>query len=395
MKNFPLLKNLSRRVLMPALAVLAIWLWPAVNAAEAAGNANDFSFVQVSDTHIGFNNPAINPDWQGSLKKVIAKINSLNPQPDFVVFTGDLTHTTDDPQERRKRMTSFRDIIKDLKVKDIRLLPGEHDAGLDKGEAYKEIFGETHYTFDHKGVHFIVIDNVSDPSSSIGEAQLKWLGDDLKKLKNDARIIVFTHRPLFDLYPDWDWWTRDGAKALELLKPYKNVNVFYGHIHQENNHLAENVQSYAAKGTMYPLPAPGSVPKKAPIPWDQSQPYKGLGFRSVSVKADPAELVLTEYPVSEIIQDPPEQVIKITAKKFEYSPNEITVKKGVPVTLEFVSLDVLHGFNCPGLEVRADIPPGKVTQVRLMPQKAGVFAFHCDNFCGEGHENMTGKIIVE
>lgn len=90
-----------------------------------------------------------------------------------------------------------------------------------------------------------------------------------------------------------------------------------------------------------------------------------------------------------------DQVIRITAKRFEYSPREITVKKGIPVVLEFTSLDRLHGFNCPGLSIRADIPPKKTTVLRFVPEKAGTFPFHCDVFCGSGHEGMTGTIIVE
>jgi len=90
-----------------------------------------------------------------------------------------------------------------------------------------------------------------------------------------------------------------------------------------------------------------------------------------------------------------EQVVQITAKKFEYSPKDITVKKGVPVVLEFTSLDRLHGFSCPDLGVRSDIPPNKVTRLRFVPEKAGTFPFHCDNFCGGGHEGMTGTIIVK
>jgi hypothetical protein len=109
--------------------------------------------------------------------------------------------------------------------------------------------------------------------------------------------VVFTHRPLFDLYPDWDWYTRDGAKAIELLKPYSNVTVFYGHIHQEHHHKTGQITFNAAKGLMYPLPAPGSVPVKNPIPWDANQPYKGLGFRSVKVKAEQAALAIAELSV--------------------------------------------------------------------------------------------------
>src|SRR6185437_9660085 len=117
----------------------------------------------------------------------------------FIVFTGDLTHTTDDPRERRKRMSEFRDIAARLDVKEVHFIPGEHDASLDEGKAFKELFGPTHWTFDHKGVHFIALDNVSDPGASLGDEQLDWLADDLKRQGADARIVVFTHRPLFDL----------------------------------------------------------------------------------------------------------------------------------------------------------------------------------------------------
>ena len=266
-------------------------------AANMIAGQDDFLFIQVSDTHWGFNGPLINPDATGTLKKAIAAINGMNTQPDFVIFTGDLTHTTDDPKERRKRLGEVRDIIGGLKVKNIKLMPGEHDAGLDKGEAYREYFGKTRYTFDHKGVHFIVVDNVSDPTSSIGDEQLQWLNEDLKKLDKDSPIVVFTHRPLFDLYPNWDWWTRDGARAIELLMPYKNLIAFYGHIHQEHHHMTGHIAHHAAKGMMYPLPAPGSVPKRVQIPWDPAQPYKGLGYRSVKGNAKKAEYNLTEYPI--------------------------------------------------------------------------------------------------
>ncbi len=269
----------------------------AAGAAEMKAGQDDFMFVQLSDTHWGFNGPAINPDATGTLKKAIAAVNSMNVPPDFVVFTGDITHTTDDSKERRKRMAEAKDIISGLKVKDIKFLAGEHDAGLDNGEAFKEYFGNTRYTFDHKGVHFIVVDNVSDPLSSIGDVQLQWLNNELKKLNKDSRIVVLTHRPLFDLYPNWDWWTRDGAKAIDLLMPYKNVTVLYGHIHQEHHQMTGHIPHHAAKGLMFPLPAPGSVPKRVPIPWDPSAPYKGLGYRSVQAKADKSELVITEYPV--------------------------------------------------------------------------------------------------
>ena len=266
------------------------------NAAAPAVAYDDFYFVQLSDCHWGYEGPA-NPDAKVTLKKAVAAVNSLSSPPDFIMFTGDLTHTTDDPKERRKRLTEFRDIVGELKVKNVRFMPGEHDASLDRGEAYQEFFGKPNYTFDHKGVHFIVIDNVSDPGAAIGEAQLQWLAADLKQLPKDARSVVFTHRPLFDLAPQWDWATRDGAKAVELLMPHKNVTVFYGHIHQEHHHTTGHIAHHSAKSLIFPLPVPGSQAKRAPLPWNPQEPYKGLGFREVEAEVKKAEYVITELPV--------------------------------------------------------------------------------------------------
>ena len=261
------------------------------------GVQNAFFFVQLSDSHWGFNDPVINPDFAGTLKKAIAGVNALEHRPDFIVFTGDLTQTTDDDKVRRARMKEFREIIKELKVQDIKFLAGEHDAALDNGEAFKELFGDTHYTFDHKGVHFIALDNVSDPRARLGDQQLAWLSDDLKKLSKDARIVVLTHRPLFDLAADWDWATADGAKAIELLTPFKGIVVLYGHIHQVNHHTTGDIAHHSAMGLMWPLPAPHSVPKKAPVKWDPAHPYKGLGYRQIDSKAPAIDYVLTDLPV--------------------------------------------------------------------------------------------------
>jgi len=265
--------------------------------AGSAPAAGAFTFVQLSDTHWGFEGPP-NPDAKGTLKKAVATVNGLAERPDFIMFTGDLTHTTDDPKERRQRLAEFRDIVAKLNVPQVRFMPGEHDASLDRGEAFQEFFGKTHYTFDHKGVHFIVLDNVSDPAGAIGDDQLQWLAADLKQLPPDANIVVFTHRPLFDLYPQWDWATRDGAKAVELLMPHQNVTVFYGHIHQEHHHTTGHIEHHAAKGLMFALPVAGSQPKRAPVPWDPAQPYKGLGFRDVESEAKEARYKLVEYPVA-------------------------------------------------------------------------------------------------
>jgi hypothetical protein len=264
-------------------------------ASMTGASADEFYFVQLSDTHWGFKGDALNPDAGGTLPKAVAAVNALRERPDFIVFTGDLTHTTDDPKERRRRLAEFRDIVSKLEVKTVRFMPGEHDASLDKGEAFKEFFGATHYSFDHKGVHFVALDNVSDPAARIGDEQLAWLKEDLAKLDKEAPIVVLTHRPLFDLMPQWDWATRDGKQAVDILMPYRNVTVFYGHIHQEHHHMTSHIAHHSAKSLIFPLVAPGSKPKREPIAWDAAQPYKGLGFRSV--EAETAALKITEFSV--------------------------------------------------------------------------------------------------
>ena len=258
---------------------------------------NEFYFAQLSDTHWGFTGPEANPDAAGTLPKAVAAVNELKVQPDFIVFTGDLTHTTEDPKERRRRLGEFKEIVGQLKVKDVRFMPGEHDGSLDRSKAFQEFFGSTHYTFDHKGVHFVVLDNVSDPRGRIGDEQLEWLDADLKKQKANAKIVVFTHRPLFDLYPQWDWATADGSQATNILMQRANVTVFYGHIHQEHHHMTGHIAHHAAKSLIFPLPPPGSQPKRTPVLWNAAEPYKGLGFREVEADVDDAKYDITEYPV--------------------------------------------------------------------------------------------------
>jgi len=257
--------------------------------------AEDFFFLQLSDTHWGYSGVS-NPKADVTLPEAIETINRVSARPDFIVFTGDLTHTTDDAAERRKRMKEFKQLAARLKVKVLHLLPGEHDAAKDAGEAYHELFGPSHYAFDHKGVHFVALDNVSDPAGAVGAAQIDWLSADLNKTPAAVPVVVFTHRPLFDLYPQWEWSTQDGSKVIDVLTSRKNVTVFYGHIHQEHHQMTGDIAHHAARSLIFALPAPGSVPKKVPATWDPAAPYRGLGYRRVALTPAVAP-ALTELPV--------------------------------------------------------------------------------------------------
>ena len=245
--------------------------------------ASPFYFVQVSDTHWGYSGPN-NPEADVTLGHAVAAINAVEHKPDFVVFTGDLTHMTSDATVRRARMKEFKEIVGKLQVPAVRFLPGEHDASLDAGDAYREFFGETHYAFDHGGVHFIALDNVSDASGAIGDAQLDWLKSELAKIDPASPLVVFAHRPLFALAPEWEWATKDGDKAIELLSSHSHVTVFYGHIHQAHHHVTGNIHHHAARSLIFPTIAPGSAPKKAAVPWDAASPDHGIGFREVDVE---------------------------------------------------------------------------------------------------------------
>jgi predicted phosphodiesterase len=291
--------ELDRRALLKLLGLGGVVLGsglPGFSLVKAAGGSQDFFFLQLSDTHWGFSGPP-NPQADQTLREAVRAVNASTARPDFVVFTGDLTHTTDDDALRRKRMAEFKSIVADLKVPKVIYLPGEHDAALDKGQAYQEAFGPLQQTFDHRGIRFIALDNVSDPGAVVGDTQIDWLKTQLSKVDKDAPVVILAHRPLFDLYPQWDWATADGAKVLSVLEPYRHVTVFYGHIHQENHHQTGRIVHHSAKSLIFPLPAPGSVPKRAALPWDAEHPARGLGYREIDVKGKARALSIQEFDV--------------------------------------------------------------------------------------------------
>jgi len=291
-------KSFNRREFLTLASVGGVAF--ASGLARAAGGpppTDDFYFVQLSDTHWGYRGDA-NPEAQTTLAYAVAAVNALRDPPDFIIFTGDLTHTTDDAAERRRRLAEFKDITSALKIKTVRHIPGEHDASLDLGAAYIEAFGETHYSFDHKGVHFIALDNVSDPQGNVGDAQIAWLAKDLQGQPRDANIVVFAHRPLFDLFPTWDWATADGARVVDVLMPYPHVTVFYGHIHQEHHHMTGHIAHHAARSLIFALPAPGSQPRRLPVAWDPKEPFRGLGYRRIGLDAKQYDAEIEEKGIA-------------------------------------------------------------------------------------------------
>ncbi len=289
-----------------ALYTVAPRLAGSAEGAEMArqmGKANGepprpFTFYQLSDTHVGFGGPL----GTQAFERAVAMVNGLSPTPDLVLFTGDLTHDTETPGEHAARMRRFREIAAGLRVSKVYQVPGEHDAGLDGGALFRDVFGETSYSFDHKGVHFVALDNVSRAKPEVGSEQRSWLARDLSRFPVTAPIVVFTHRPLFDLRPDWEWFTSDGDQVMALLAPYQNVTVLYGHIHRENEHRIGSARLFATRSLAFALPDPETSAEKKPIPFDKEHPFKDLGVREVrpSPGAPPvtATVALTEVALT-------------------------------------------------------------------------------------------------
>jgi 3',5'-cyclic AMP phosphodiesterase CpdA len=222
-----------------------------------------------------------------------------------VLFTGDLTHDSEDAGEHAKRMQKFREIADRLRVKKRFHVPGEHDAALDRGMLFRENFGETHYSFDHRGVHFVALDNVSHGRPMVGPEQLAWLKNDLSRHPKSTPIVVFTHRPLFDLKPEWEWFTRDGDDVMNALAPFDAVTVLYGHIHRTDHATRGNAQHHAARSLVFAFPDPSAAEKK-PLPFDAANPFRNLGIRTVTapspVAVNDIELSVREIGGTEGVQ---------------------------------------------------------------------------------------------
>jgi 3',5'-cyclic-AMP phosphodiesterase len=262
-------------------------------AAEASG----FTFLQISDSHIGFNKPA-NPDALGTLREAIAKVKAVKSKPAFMIHTGDITHLSK-PDE----FDSAAQLIGESSL-NVHYVPGEHDfidEGL--GKLYLERYGkgtkgQGWYSFDDHGVHFIGLNNVVDLKAGglgrLGSEQLAWLADDLKGKANSTPIVVFAHIPLWTVYADWGWGTDDGLQALDMLKRFGSVTVLNGHIHQIVQKVEGNMTFHTARSTAFPQPAPGTAPSPGPMTVPAEQLRSMLGITSVDVRFGNKPLAVTD-----------------------------------------------------------------------------------------------------
>ncbi|OBI24427.1 metallophosphoesterase [Mycobacterium sp. E1386] len=299
--------NMSRRQLMRhtawfgaavGFAVVGGEVISHVAGAEAAERAHarpTLRFAQISDSHIGFAG-APNPDVTGTFSHAIEQVNNLGYTPDFVVHTGDLTHLSSPEQ-----FDQVKQMMTALKTPHVFTVPGEHDSVDDAGQKYRSAFGagsvgDGWYSFDTAGVHVIALVNTLNlhKLGHLGADQLSFVEKDVARLSSDTPIIVFSHIPLFAMYPNWGWGTDDAAQALSYLRRFSSVTCLNGHVHQLFSKTDGNVTFYSGTTTAYPLPRPGDGPAPKPVTLPAGKLRDALGIREVSYTRGEAALALKE-----------------------------------------------------------------------------------------------------
>ena len=266
----------------------------------AKTRAEDFAFVQISDSHIGFDKAA-NPDVTGTFQAVVDKINALDQQPDFILHTGDLSHLA-----KASEFDTLDQLLRGLRRKEAFFVPGEHDLLGDDGKQYMERFGKGTagrgwQSFDRRGVHFIGLNNSAqlEGMGAIGDEQMTWLENDVAGLAASTPIVVFAHIPLWAVYPGWGWATKDSAQALALLKRFGSVTVLNGHIHQVMQKVEGNVTFHSAMSTAFPQPAPGSTAAPGPMKVPAEKLRGLLGICNVNFMAGSHSLAVIDSPLGD------------------------------------------------------------------------------------------------
>jgi len=265
-----------------------------------AQEVKGFTFLQISDSHMGFDKPA-NPNAKGTLEEAIAHVKALPARPAFMVHTGDISHLS--------KPAEFDDadkIIGDARL-DVHYVPGEHDIlDEEQGKLYRDRYGRGSrgagwYSFDADGVHFVGLVNVVDLKAgglgNLGAEQLAWLKDDLTARAASQPVVVFAHIPLWTVYPNWGWGTQDSEQALALLQRFGSVTVLNGHIHQVMQKVEGNVTFHTARSTAFPQPAPGTAPSPGPMKVPDEKLRTMLGIASVTFKQHEQRLAIVDMPL--------------------------------------------------------------------------------------------------
>jgi Icc protein len=268
----------------------------AQDASPTAAGA-DFTFAQISDSHIGFNKAA-NADVVATLHAAIAKLNALPAEPAFVLHTGDLSHLT-----KAEEFDILDQSLQSVNSERIFFVPGEHDVIADNGKLYLDRYGkgttgEGWQSFDYNGVHFIGLVNVLNLKAGglglLGQDQLEWLGKDVAGLSSSTPIVIYAHIPLWAVYPQWGWGTDDSEQALALLKRFGSVTVLNGHIHQVLQKVEGNVTFHTAFSTAFPQPAPGTAAGPGPLVVPADKLRSMLGLHTVTYQAGTGALAIVD-----------------------------------------------------------------------------------------------------
>jgi plastocyanin len=344
-------------------------------------------FVQISDSHIGFNKPA-NTDVTATLRAAIAKIKAAPEPPAFVLHTGDLTHLS-----KPAEFDTLQQVLSELSVP-VFYVPGEHDVLEDDGRSYLQRFGKGTrgagwHSFDHGGVHFIGLVNVINLKAGglglLGAEQLEWLEKDVKQLKSSTPIVVFAHIPLWSVYPEWGWGTEDSERALSYLKRFGSVSVLNGHIHQVMQKVEGHVTFHTAMSTAFPQPAPGAAASPGPMKVADDRLRKVLGLSRMSFHGVNHPIAITDVPLEAGMQTADAGAVAID--NFSFAPAMASVPVGTTITwtnrddIPHNVVSTGHAFKSPVLDTdeqfsyRFDMP--------------GSYQYFCSL-----HPKMTGRVVV-
>jgi 3',5'-cyclic-AMP phosphodiesterase len=359
---------------------------------DEMGRQGGFSFVQISDSHIGFNKEA-NRDVTATLQEAVSRINALPRTPDFLIHTGDLSHLS-----KPTEFDTLDQVLRSAKPRQSFFVPGEHDMLSDNGQQYLERYGKNAkgagwYSFDHKGVHFVGLVNVVDLKAgglgTLGTEQLDWLKKDLAGRSSSTPIVVFAHIPLWIVYPEWGWGTGDGMEALSYMKRFGSVTVLNGHIHQTMQKVEGNVFYHTAMSTAFPQPRPGTAPSPGPMKVPAEQLRDVLGITHVNYIAVNHTLAVVD---SSLAMAPSSQAAASTAEvkidNFSFTPKSLTITAGATVTWTNHD-DIPH--NVVSTEKKFSSPVLDTDQAfSFQFQQAGTYPYFC-----KIHPMMTGTIVVE
>src|SRR5262245_31715583 len=356
-------------------------------ASTISHGGNALRFVQISDSHIGFDKPA-NTDVTATLREAIAKIKADPDPPAFVLHTGDLTHLS-----KPAEFDTLQQVLSELALP-VFYVPGEHDVLGDDGASYLQRFGKGTqgagwHSFDRNGVHFIGLVNVVNLKAgglgALGNEQLEWLEKDVARLKSSTPIVVFAHIPLWSVYPEWGWGTDDSERALAYLKRFGSVSVLNGHIHQVMQKVEGHVTFHTAMSTAFPQPAPGTAPSPGPMKVADDRLRKVLGLSRMSFHAVDHPIAITDVPLqaeglSAAGQD-------IVVDNFSFTPAASSVPAAATITWTNKD-DVPHNIVSTNRTFKS---PVLDTDERFSYRFDAPGSY--DYFCSL-HPKMTGRIVV-